>query len=306
MYSSFTENQLHTVFSYDVEQLKEILSGIIAQNVQPVVWDWLQEKASTATNITTFNTAFVMLPRKTGKSVINLTEEQDTEVQSIRKGLSINRWTIDRLCRVWLMLHLDVLDQERYFRTIENLFLTAEMNELVALYSSLPVLAYPEQWKGRCSEGIRSNIGDVLLAVICNNPYPAEYLSAPAWNQLIMKAFFTDKPIHQVIGLDERANQELANILTDYAHERWAAHRPVPPQLWRCVGKFINEHNFADIERTANSNHEIEREAALLACYDSNYPPAKELLIKNAEFKEAIERGVLSWETLAEKQMNNN
>jgi hypothetical protein len=138
--------------------------------------------------------------------------------------------------------------------------------------------------------------------VICNNPYPYEFLSEPAWNQLVMKAFFTEKPIHLIYGLDARANQDLAKILTDYAHERWAAHRTIHPQLWRCVGKFINEDNFKDIERTAGSEHEVERLAALLACSSSSFLLAKELLNRHPEVKEAIERGEVTWRTVAEKQ----
>lgn len=295
MYNAFIENQVHTAYTYDADQLKGVLSEVIVQNVTPAVWDWLQEKAGTATTVGQFNTAFVLMPRKTGKTVIELTEQQNKNIQSIRKGLSIKGWTIDRLARVWLILHLDTADRDRYFRTVENLFLAAEMHELVALYSALPVLAYPELWRARCSEGIRSNIGDVLVAVICNNPYPYEYLSEPAWNQLVMKAFFTEKPIHQIYGLDQRANQELANILTDYAHERWAAHRTIHPQLWRCVGKFINEDNFKDIERAAQSDNEAERDAALLACHSSSFLLAKELLNKYPEKKEKIEKGELGW-----------
>ena len=189
------------------------------------------------------------------------------------------------------------------YRLIENHFLAAEMNELVALYSSLPVLQYPESWAHRCTEGIRSNIGIVLEAIICNNPYPAEQLSEAAWNQLVMKAFFTDKPIHKIIGLDQRANKELANMLWDYANERWAAFRTVNPQLWRCIGKFIDEKIFPGIQRIYNSPDTIERDAATLACYESDYPAAKELLNQNDSLKSQIESGKLSWDILAKKLM---
>ena len=63
------------------------------------------------------------------------------------------------------------------------------MNELVALYSALPLLAYPEAWVHRCTEGIRSNIGPVLEAIMIANPYPSENLSEAAWNQVVLKAF---------------------------------------------------------------------------------------------------------------------
>src|SRR5699024_3254500 len=120
---------------------------------------------------------------------------------------------------------VDPADKDTYFRIIENLFLAAEMSELVALYSSLPLLAYPELWTKRCAEGIRSNIGSVLESIMYQNPYPAENLNQAAWNQLVLKAFFTDKAVNNIYGLEERANSELASILSDYAHERWAAHR---------------------------------------------------------------------------------
>jgi hypothetical protein len=205
---------------------------------------------------------------------------------------------------VWLLLKLDPAEQETYFNTIDRLFWAAEMNEMVALYSSLPLLAYPGLWRKRCIEGIRSNIADVLQAIICNNPYPSQQLEERAWNQLILKAFFTEKPVHQIINLDERANQELANTLSDYAHERWAAGRIVHPLLWRNVGKFINESILPDIKRIADSENIVERQAAALACWDSNFGPAKKILDKHLDLKSAIEKGELTWNTVAEK-LNN-
>jgi len=238
------------------------------------------------------------MPRKTGKKIIYLSPEQAKEIESIQKGLTIQHWSIDRLARVYLLLMLDASDKTSYIQQIENLFLSAEMNELVALYSSLPVLAYPDAWKKRCAEGIRSNIGTVLESIICDNPYPSENLDEAAWNQLVLKAFFTEKPVERIIGLNERGNQNLANTLSDYAHERWAAGRPVHPQLWRCVSRFINEKIFPDIERIAYSTNTSERKAAAWACAESTYVPAKTLLENNRELKSHVEEGI-NWGTLS-------
>ena len=285
-------------------EIKKIISAIIRENLPPETWSWLAEKCVLGNHsIQQLNTGFVSMPRKTGRSVIHFTKEQAEALSLARPHFIIDKWPVDRLCRVWLLLHIDAAKKDHFFHSIENLFLSAEMNELVALYSSLPVLPWPELWRSRCAEGIRSNIGTVLEAIICNNPYPSEQLSEAAWNQLVMKAFFTDKPIHQVIGLDLRANKELANILSDYANERWAASRTVNPQLWRCVGKFIDEKNFPNILRIAHSADAIEKEAAALACNDSDYPAAKELLNKNDLLKSQIDSGQLSWDTLAKKMM---
>lgn len=287
------------MFSYPVKELSTIVSTIITQHVDDAAWSWLQEMVSGNLPLARFNAAFVMLPRKTGKATLIITDTLQKDLNRVYPGLSFDGWTADRLGRVWLLMNKDCTNEDQYVAAIENLFLAADMNELVALYSALPVLAYPSRWKARCAEGVRSSIGDVGTAVICNNPYPAASLDDHAWNQLVMKAFFTDKPVDHIYGLDQRANAELAKILSDYAHERWAAGRSLDPQLWRCVGKFVDENNFADIERIGNSDDPSEQKAAALACNDSNYPPAKAWLERHKDLKTAIENKTLNWSTLA-------
>ena len=173
----------------------------------------LKDRISSIQNTNHFNTTFVTAPRKTGKHVLKIDPAILEEISNIRPGLNITNWTTDHLARVWLLLHFNEKEKDTYFITIENLFKAAEVNELVALYSSLPLLAYPEIWVPRCSEGIRSNIADVLTTIMCNNPYPYENLGEAAWNQLVLKAFFTEKPINEIVGLDKRANEKLARTL---------------------------------------------------------------------------------------------
>lgn len=287
-----------------MEDLKNYIEAIIRQQVPVEGWKWLSDKMQGLDNTSQFNLVFAAIPRKTGKGKVNITGEQAKGLQQLRSGLSLEGWTIDRLARVWLLMHLDASDKEAYTRTVENLFLAADMNEQVALYSALPVLAYPEHWQKRCAEGIRSNIGDVLQAIMCNNPYPAEQLPQAAWNQLVLKAFFTEKPIQQIVGLDRRANEELAHILSDYAHERWAAHRTVNPLLWRCVAPFVDEQIFPDIERIAASENQQEQMAAALVCRESSYPPVKDLMNRNAALQRLAQDEALSWDALAQEATN--
>ncbi len=287
------------MYQYEYDRLNVLLAGVIRQHVKPESFNWLKSKFEDNISGVQFNTAFVVLPRKTGKTVVELPETMQKDIETAGGGLIVNNWSIDRLGRVWLLMQLSAENKETYFRTIETLFLAAEVQELVALYSALPVLAWPELWKPRCAEGIRNNIGDVLEAIMCNNPYPAKHLDEPAWNQLVLKAFFTDKPIDKIIGFDARANEKLAATLSDYAHERWAANRPVNPQLWRVFGKFMNAALFEDIRKVAASPNPLEQEAANLACFDSNYPPAKQIL--NDQLFSEIRSGKISWNKLAEK-----
>lgn len=285
------------MFAFDQEALKKQFGNVLQKNTAQETWNWIIQ--SSTSNTTSWNTAFASLPRKTGKNVIEINESELTEIQKTRKGLTIQHWSIDQLARVYLLMALDAADQTAYVQRIKNLFHGAEMNELVALYSALPVMAYPDAWKKRCAEGIRSNIGTVLESIICNNSYPSENLDEAAWNQLVLKAFFTEKPIEQIIGLDQRANQSLANTLSDYAHERWAAGRQVHPQLWRCVSRFLTEKIFPDIERIALSTNTIERKAAAWVCAESDFPPAKALLKNSKELTSYVQDEGINWDTLS-------
>lgn len=289
------------MFAYDFDNLKSTLQGIMEKNISQEAWAWLEREGAHARegDVSRFNIAFVAMPRRTGKNSIQLTAEEAVAIQEARKDLQIKGWTTDRLARVWLLMQLKADNKDKYISAIENLFLSAEMGELVALYSALPLLPYPEAWKKRCAEGIRSNIGQVLEAVICNNPYPSEHLDDAAWNQLVLKAIFTEKPVLEISGLKKRMNRGLADSLIDYAHERWAAHREVNPLLWICVAPFIDERNFADIQRTFSSSDLSEREASALAAFESSYPPAQEMVNEYGGLAKEIESGAVNWQRIA-------
>lgn len=276
--------------------IQKALSAIVKSNVGADGQNWLESITQSADQSNKISQAFVMVPRKTGKSLIKLNEEQKVLIEEA--GISyISNWTIDRLCRVWLLSTLNSIGQEKRYATVDRLFLSAEMNEAVALYSALPFLAHPEIWVKRCAEGIRSNIGSVLEAIMENNPYPSENLDEAAWNQLVLKAFFTEKNIKLIIGLDRRSNLELALTLIDYAKERWAAKRKVNPQLWRLVSKFINAEIFETLKVGLQHYDQIEQRAIALAIAQSDYQPAKDYINTFPELKLALTEGSLNWDS---------
>jgi hypothetical protein len=288
-----------TVLEYDQQKLAGIFAAVLQKNTTAQTWDWLHQASVKINEGQTLMMAFTQTPRKTGRAVCRITEDEAALLKELVPEFVFRGWTVDRWARVCLLVQLDVTDNNKYIGKIENLFDGAEINEQVALYGALPLLAYPQQWVSRCAEGIRSNVADVLQSIMCYNPYPARHLGEAAWNQMVLKAFFTEKHIEQIIGLDERANPQLASILVDYAHERWAAHRTVNPLLWRCVSPFINAENFGDIERVFHSENEVEVAAAALACNNSSYPPAAALVNGNSHLKNLIETGVVTWDTIA-------
>lgn len=288
------------MYNYPKQQLINYLAGLLKSNLTAEAFIWLNETGDLAAagNTHQFYLAFTAIPRKTGKHALAFSLEEKGQLNAIRNGFNLTNYTIDRLSRVWLLLNWPAENKESYLKTIGQLFKAAEMNELVALYGALPVLAYPDEWVSQCTEGIRSNIGSVLEAVICDNPYPSEHLNEAAWNQLVLKAIFTAKPIERIMGLEERSNKTLAYTLVDFAHERWAAGRTFDLQLWRPVGKFIDEHIYPDIKKVFESGNESEKHAAGLACAQSSYAPAKALLKTATKLEAAIENNQLNWDVL--------
>jgi hypothetical protein len=281
--------------------LNEVLTSIIEKNLNQETNQWLLDKAvqsADKNNNYHLNLTFTSIPRRTGKEEVVLEETDVTKINSLRPGFSLEGWTIDRLCRVWLLMQLDSRDKDAYISRIENLFPQAEMNELAALYSSLPVLAYVEAWKLRCAEGIRSNIGTVLDAIMYHNPYPKDNLDEGAWNQLVLKAFFTDKNVNNIEGLDERANQHLANTLFDYVEERWAAGRSVNPQIWRLTGKYMDEPHFYMLEKLMKEGNETDQKAGALALSKCSLEKAAAILNQSPELKTAIKQKELMWQML--------
>lgn len=178
-----------------------------------------------------FYRVFTALPRFVGRQPVTVPDDMAFALERIRPGFVVNGWTMDRLARVWWLLQLPADDEANYVSTITELFRAGEINELVALYSALPILAYPGAWRFQATEGIRNNIADVQSAIMLHNPYPKDEFDEAAWNQMVLKAFFTDKDVMQITGLPERKNARLAQTLADYIAERRAAGRSLPPYI---------------------------------------------------------------------------
>lgn len=292
---------MSSIINIDCSEFTRLLNTWISDRVSLDSLNWLTEKqAKVAEGLSDgqFFTSFSAVPRYVGKKDLNLSSEDLRKASEIKPGWFPGDWSLDQTARTFLLLSLNNQDQDKYLSIINQLFFNADVRELVTLYQSLPLLSYPEQLLERAKEAIRSHITAVFNALALKNPYPAEYLDEPAWNQMVLKAVFVGSPLYQIWHLDNRANETLARILWDYAHERWAASRDVTPELWRLVGPFANLNMIADLEKVLNQPDEINQKAAALACSMSSLPEAEALLDTRSDLKKLIEEGDLTWDTL--------
>jgi hypothetical protein len=239
-----------------------------------------------------------LVSRHVGKAPLALTDAELRAGAASRPGWNPREWTLDQAVRVYLLC-VSTPDGAVMSERLDRLCAAGDIGELVAYYRGLPL--YPDQprYALRAAEGIRSNMRAVFEAVALRNPYPAEQLNEPAWNQLVLKALFVGIPLHPIVGLDARRNPTLARMLCDYAHERWAASRPVSPELWRCVGPFAAGPVLDDFARLFERGTADEQKAAALALREATDPGAARLL--DLHVRGAGERAdsLLAWERLA-------
>ncbi|MFN6540629.1 MAG: EboA family metabolite traffic protein [Nostoc sp. EkiNYC01] len=285
-----------------MSRVNKLLHQWLLQSVSQTGITWLEQKqAQIASGAAerVFFTAFSAVPRYLGKQKLQLTSQDLEAAQEAISGWNPVNWSVDQAGRTLLLLALPQDDAETYVRSLDKVFSSADMGELVALYQSLPLLPHPELHRQRAAEGIRSNMSNVFQAIALRNPYPADYLDNAAWNQMVLKAVFVGSPLHLIWGLDRRANPELAKMLTDYAHERWAAKRSVIPELWRPVGKFADSAIIADLEKVLANGDITEQQAAALACAESSLPQAQALLSHYPDLQSSIEQGNLTWSSFS-------
>lgn len=246
-------------------------------------------------------TSFSTTPRHTGKELLQLTPGELDEAGRLRPGWKPANWTADQAGRTLLLLSYAEQGEEEFLDKIEKIFVTSDLGEAVALYQALPVYPFPERFRERAAEGVRSNITPVFDAVALNNPYPMEYLEEGAWNQIVLKALFVGSPLYKIMGVDKRANATLAKILVEYAHERWSAGRNVSPELWRVVGPFITEQFIPDLERVLSDSDPIQKQAAVLALSACDCPLKDKLLQQHQEVLDEIEKNNIMWDDIGKR-----
>lgn len=257
------------------EGARQLLRGWLRRQIDAAQNAWLDEQLGNLEEDPSDGTlaiALGMAPRRLGKA------DLASDLRGAREALpgwDPSGWSVVDAARV---LMLSGLPADRFPQRFQKLCRTADVAELVGLYRGLPLYPEPAQLEPQVGEGLRSNMRPVFEAIAHRNPYPRTHFDQHRWNHMVLKALFIGAALAPIQGLDERANPELARILCDFAHERWAAGRPVPVELWRCVGPFAEGAALDDLLRVLKSDNQDERRAAAQALAASRDPRAQQLL----------------------------
>jgi hypothetical protein len=246
-----------------------------------------QDPADTALDI-----ALGMIPRRLGKAELALSAADLTAAERAIPGWDPRGWGVADGARILALSTLPAAGKP-FAERFRALCRTADVAELVTLYRGLPLYPDPAALEEQVGEGLRSNMRGVFDAIAHRNPYPKAHFDDHRWNHMVLKALFIGSPLAPIQGLDERANPQLARIMCDFAHERWAAGRPAPFEIWRCVGPFA-EGQALELA----SGEARERRAAALALAASPDRRAAELLGAVPQLAGEISGKRLTWATL--------
>jgi len=241
--------------------------------------------------------ALGMVPRRLGKAELALTASDLAAAGKAVAGWDPRGWSVTDGARILLLSGLPA-GGKPFAERFRALCRTADVAELTALYRGLPLYPDPASLEEQVGEGLRSNMRGVFEAIAHHNPYPKAHFDDHRWNHMVLKALFIGSPLAPIQGLDERANPELARIMCDFAHERWAAGRPAPFEIWRCVGPFAEGQAIDDLARVLASGEAIERRAAALALSASPDRRAAQLLRDVPALAGDISRQRLTWASL--------
>ena len=281
----------------ETEKIRQLIERWMVMRLDPAAAAWIRDRQEVILQgeKKSLYLAFGMVPRKVGKSDLGLTDEELSEANEVRPGWNPKRWSIDQATRSLFLLSLPLTEPAGYVGILDQLASTGEVGELVAIYQSLPLLAYPKAHVLRAAEGIRTNIKAVFCAVAYQNPYPSEQFNEDQWNQMVLKCQFIGVPMSPIVGLDERSNPALSAMVLDYIHERNAAKRPVAPELWRCVGRHANADALSELHAVLTTGSVIEKYAAGLALSESSEPAAQNLLAVAPDVAAEIAAGRITW-----------
>ncbi len=274
------------------------LSKIIESNVDSIVKNWLAEKIDTVISEKSVKTLYLTYSLIGSKVDLQGEFNIDAVQDDLKEYILLQNGNIRQLTRMYLLINVLEADEVFFSPKIANIIQVADTSELETFLKFLILLPNPEKYKTAAVDSLRTNISIVFNAIAFNNPYPGKYFDESQWNQMYLKTAFMQGDLSAIKDIDKRANKDLARIISDYAHERWAASRDIDPYFWRPVTKFLNNDLLKDMQRLLQSENAAENEAAALCLFNSGLKEGQEILKAHPELIENVKNKTISWNSL--------
>lgn len=232
-------------------------------------WVWWQERKSQREgnfSVNAFLKDFSIVRRYFGKRNIGFSSSQEREYQEmVGWKIPFSLWSEQKIARIQLLLELSSLSdlpnssnlsnssnssdspnssglpnlsnlQEKLFQeTVEKCYYYGDNNEQIAVLQALFLLPNCSRFVSLALDTIRTNVTTVFTGLACENPFPAICLDEHSFNNVVLKALFSEVPLGAILGLKQRHNSSLADMIHDWMDEREAARRSIPTDIWRIL-----------------------------------------------------------------------
>jgi hypothetical protein len=174
-----------------------------------------------------------------------------------RGPLGADSFTVDDAARVLLLVALGPAAAGE----LTALYRHGDPAERRGVLRALPYLSLdPQLGLQLVGDAMRTN--DVNLIAAAMGPFAAEHMSDDEFAQGVLKCVFVGVSLEGVSGALERDTPELAAMLARYVHERVAAGRAVPPDVWPLIDRFPPRAELDAITAELSDPHEDRRRAA--------------------------------------------
>ncbi len=215
---------------------------------------WLEEKTeAVARNLGAIAAAFPAVGREVGRTTLDPHDPDDPHT-----------WRLDDAGRALLLVAIG----ERVREEIHGLYRHGDANERRGVLRALLFLPVGDSAVPLVEDAIRTNDTNLIAAAL--GPYAMQRLDDAALAQAVLKCVFVGVPISPLDGLEDRTTPEMSRMLADYAHERIAAERDVPAEVWPVIERYPPREEIAEIFSELDHPISERRHAAERALRDSH------------------------------------
>jgi hypothetical protein len=174
----------------------------------------------------------------------------------------VEGWTVDDAGRALLLVALgpdvtgELADLYRYGDA-------AERRGVLRALDVLDLTGHEELARGLVADALRTN--DLRLVGAALGTWSVAHLGDDAFAHAVLKCVFSGVPLAGIPGLAGRATPGLARMLASFAHERIAAGRTVPAEIWPVIDAHPPAEELAAITEELSSPVADRRQAAAAA-----------------------------------------
>jgi hypothetical protein len=216
------------------DSLRELISRAVPATALRVFHE-LVERCLPSWPLPQFLAAFTATARTLGRSVFAGTA---LAAQPELHAAARTAQSVDAAGRIWLLCTLAQAAPHKLEEAVTLAYENGDSREKLAIVRGLWLLPDAERFTRLALDAGRSNEVDLVRALACDNPFPAQHYDELAWNKLVMKAAFMELPLADVALARMRDDAELSRMALHYIEQQESATRRFPPELWLAVAAF--------------------------------------------------------------------